>query len=79
MFVVGNNGATQVSWVAGGGNWGGPLAIGPGGLAPAGARLAASNQFGLPNQTDVFVFDNSGATDVMWVVGGGNWGGPMAI
>ena len=41
--------------------------------------LAASNQFGLPNQTDVFVVALDGATKVSWAVGGGAWGGPLSI
>ncbi|HEX4540133.1 MAG TPA: hypothetical protein VH112_07780, partial [Acidimicrobiales bacterium] len=79
VFVVGNTGATQVMWVQGGSSWHGPLAISPTGLAPAGAGLAASNQFGISNQTDVFVVATNGATQVMWVQGGGNWHGPLAI
>ncbi len=79
VFVVGTNGAIQVLWVSGGGAWGGPLAISPAGLAPAGAGVAASNQFGLPNQTDVFVVGTNGATQVDWVQGGGAWHGPLAI
>jgi hypothetical protein len=79
VFVVANSGATDVSWVDGGGSWGGPLGITPRGTAPAGAALGVSNQFGIPNQTDVFVVANSGATDVSWVDGGGNWGGPLGI
>ncbi len=77
MFVVGTNGAIQVLWVQGGGAWNGPLGISPTGLAPAGTALAASNQFGIPNQTDVFVVDNTGATDVVWVQSGGPWFGPQ--
>jgi hypothetical protein len=79
VFVVGGDGATRVSWVQGAGVWQGPRAITAPGTAPAGAALAASNQFGLPNQTDVFVVGKNGATDVSWVVGAGNWQGPMTI
>jgi hypothetical protein len=79
VFVVGTNGAVQVLWVDGGGAWNGPLGISPTGLAPPGAGLAASSQFGLPIQTDVFVVDNTGATDVVWVEGAGAWNGPLGI
>ena len=79
VFSVASNGAVQVRWVQGAGNWNGPLAISPPGLAPPGAHLAVSNQFGLPNQTDVFVVDNNGASDVLWVQGAGNWNGPLGL
>src|SRR5205823_1697356 len=79
MYVVGTNGATQVMWVQDGGQWHGPLAVSPPGLAPAGAGLAASNQFGISNQTDVFVVGTNGATQVMWVQDGGQWHGPLAV
>jgi hypothetical protein len=39
--------------------------------------LAATNQVGIPNQTDVFFVDNTGATQVMWVQGAGTWFGPL--
>jgi hypothetical protein len=79
VFVVGNDGATKVLSVGGGGHWQGPLSITPSGTAPPGAALAASNQFGLPNQTDVFVVGNDGASRVSWVAGGGHWHGPLSI
>ncbi len=79
VFVVGTNGAVQVLWVQGAGAWKGPLASPPPGLAPAGAGLAASNQFGIPNQTDVFVVASNGGTQVVWVDGGGAWNGPLGI
>jgi subtilase family serine protease len=79
VFVVGSNGAVQALWIVGGGGWNGPWAISPTGLAPAGAALSASNQFGISNRTDVFLFDSNGSTDVMWVDGGGSWQGPGRI
>jgi hypothetical protein len=78
VFAVANDGATHVSWVQGAGTWKGPLAISPGN-APAGAGLTASAQFGVPNQTDVFVVENDGATRVSWVQGSGTWHGPLGI
>jgi hypothetical protein len=79
VFVVANSGAMEVSWVVGAGSWNGPLRISPSGLAPAGAPPAVSNQFGIPNQTDVFVVANGGATEVVWVQGAGGWNGPLGV
>ncbi len=77
MFVVGNNGAIAVSWVQDGGSWRGPLAIGPRSSAAPGSQLAASQQFGIPNQTDVFAAPTPGAVDVYWVQDAGSWRGPL--
>jgi hypothetical protein len=81
VWMVDKGGTVRVFWVAGfgGAPWLGPLGIGPTGLAPAGAPLSASNQFGLPNQTDLFVVDKSGTRRVVWVQGGGVWQGPLSI
>jgi hypothetical protein len=79
VFVVGDNGAIDVSWVQGGGAWQRPLAISPANSSPWGAGLTSSPQFGIPNQTDVFVVGDNGAIDVSWVQGGGNWQRPLAI
>jgi hypothetical protein len=81
VFVVDHTGTVQVLWVRGAGIWNGPLAISPTGLAPAGAGLTSSNQFGIPNQTDVWVVANNGAVDVFWVQGvsGAPWHGPLQI
>jgi hypothetical protein len=79
VFVVANDGTTRVSWVQGGGTWQGPLGITPTGFAAAGVALAASNQFGISNQTDVFVVGSDGATHVSWAQGRGTWKGPLQI
>jgi hypothetical protein len=79
LFVVGNNGAVEVLAVDGGGAWHGPAAISRTGFAPPRAGLAASQQFGVANQTDVFVVDDAGTTQVLWIQGSGKWNGPMAI
>jgi hypothetical protein len=42
-------------------------AITPTGTAPAGAHLATSAQFGIANETDVFVVESGGSTQVSWV------------
>jgi hypothetical protein len=78
VFGVNKNGTLNVMWVVGGGVWAGPVPIGPAGMFPPGAPLAASQQFGL-DQTDVFVVDKNGTLNVMWVVGGGVWAGPVPI
>jgi hypothetical protein len=78
VFLIDNSGQLNVFWVNGQGNWNQPLAIGPTGVAPAGASLAVSQQFGL-NQTCVFVVDNSGTLNVYWVEGTGSWNGPKKI
>src|ERR1022692_4583748 len=79
VFVVDNAGQLNVFWVNNAGGWGGPLGIGSAGFAPAGAAVAASQQFGAVNQTDVFVVDNAGQLNVFWVQGAGGWGGPLGI
>jgi hypothetical protein len=79
VFVVGNNGQLHVFWVSGGGNWAGPVGLGPTGVFPAGAAVAASPQYGVANQTDVFAIGNNGQLHVFWVSGGGNWNGPVGL
>lgn len=79
VFFIDNDGALNVMWVVGGDSWQGPVRISAAGIAPPGADLAASPQYGLDQQTDIFFIDNSGALNVMWVVGGGSWQGPVPI
>jgi hypothetical protein len=79
VFVVDKNGTLNVLWVLEAGAWGGPGPIGPAGLAPAGAAIAVSQQFGAVNQTDVFVVDKAGQLNVFWVNSAGAWGGPLGI
>jgi hypothetical protein len=79
VWVVANNGAVDVFWVQGAGVWNGPLQIGPSSFAPAGAALTSSQQFGIPNQTDVWEVANNGAVHVFWVQGAGVWNGPLQI
>ena len=78
VFVVGKNGQLNVFWVDGVGAWGGPEGIGGVGNAASGAVLAASQQFGIANQTDVFLIDKNGNLDVFWVNSAGAWNGPLA-
>jgi len=79
VFVVDKSGQLNVFWVNDAGAWGGPLGIGPAGFAPSGASVAASQQFGAVDQTDVFVVDKSGQLNVFWVNDAGAWGGPLGI
>jgi hypothetical protein len=79
VFLVDNQGQLNVFWVDGGGAWNGPETIGPAGLAPPGARIATSQQFGISNQTDVFLVDNQGQLNVFWVDGSGAWNGPNKL
>ena len=57
--VAFKGGGLNVSWVDNAGPGQGPLRIGPAGLAPAGAFVVASRQFGL-TQTDAFLFRSKG-------------------
>jgi hypothetical protein len=72
-------GALRVAWVAGFEAWRGPAPIGSEGLFPPGAAVAASAQFGLSEQTDVFAIDNKGVLRVAWVAGAGSWHGPAEV
>ncbi len=80
VFAVDSRGNLDVTWVAGSGNWQGPSAI----ATPAeqvgtpftfkpGSHIAVSNQFGYPDQTDVFIVDSAGNLTVTWVTGNGGW------
>ena len=64
--------------------------IGPAGIAPSasdssgGTFVVASEQFGAPNQTDVFLLSETGRNGPgwpteFWVGGSGPWGGPVAL
>jgi hypothetical protein len=78
VFLVDKHGTLNVFWVEGAGNWSAPVQIGPTGVAPKGAPVAASQQFGA-NQTDVFLVDTNGTLNVFWVQGAGAWNGPVKI
>jgi hypothetical protein len=84
VFVVDENGQLNVFWVDGTGLWKGPQTIGPAGIALEGDFIAASQQFGLPGQTDVFILNRTGTDSpgwptVFWVDGQGAWKGPAAL
>jgi len=80
VFAVDANGRLSVAWVSGAGQWNGPVAIGdPNVIFPPGAPVAASPQYGVDGQTDVFVVDNDGGLWVAWVSGAGQWNGPVKL
>jgi hypothetical protein len=43
------------------------------GLAPPGAAVATSAQYGVADQTDAFVVGRNGAVDLLWDNGAGGW------
>src|ERR1035441_9846864 len=77
-FLVGNTGQVNVFWVNGTSAWNGPKLIGPP-IALPGSFIAASQQFGANEQTDVFLIDQNGQLNVFWVNGAGAWQGPEKI
>jgi hypothetical protein len=80
VFLVNKRGQLNVFWVQGVGNWSKePALISPKDFAPAGAPLAASQRFGVPNQTDVFLVDKNGQLNVFSVSGTGSWSEPVKI
>ncbi len=80
VFAIDADGMLNVWWVNGGGTWQGPVAVGEGPVkAAAGAAVATSQQFGVADQTDVFVIDADGMLNVWWVNGGGIWQGPQPV
>lgn len=86
VFAVDNNGQLNVAWVSTNGPWSGPAEPtsnnafpNPSIQFPPGAPVAASNQFGLPNNTDLFAVDVNGNLDVAWVNAGNPWQGPSPI
>jgi hypothetical protein len=79
VFGIDENGALRVAWVVAAGAWNPPFPISHAGMFRPGAGIAASNQFGVSHQTDVFIVDESGALNVAWVVNAGAWHGPIAI
>ncbi|HXB88786.1 hypothetical protein [Mycobacterium sp.] len=79
VFAVSTEGQLMVAWVDGALTWGGPMGIGGTGVFPAGAPVAASAQFGVPNQTDVFAVSTEGQLMVAAVQEAGEWAPPMGI
>jgi hypothetical protein len=63
----------------GGGAWSGPTEVSALGLFDRGARVAASQQFGVEAQTDVFAIDKTGRLNVFWIGSSGGWNGPYGL
>jgi hypothetical protein len=78
-LFIGSDGQLYVAWVGPDGGWNGPAGIGAAGLFPPGAALAASPQYGVDNQTDVFAIGSNGQLYVAWVGPDGGWNGPVGI
>ena len=79
MSLVDEAGQLNVFWVDGAGAWQGPEKIGLTGFANPGSSVTASQQFGINNQTDVFLVDKTGQLNVFWVDSAGVWQGPEKI
>jgi hypothetical protein len=77
VFLVDQTGRLLTFWVEGSGAWQGPVTIWAGNTLSSGQNLATSQQFGAPNQTDVFLVDHNGTLNVFWVKGAGAWNGPL--
>lgn len=78
VFVVGNDGALHVTWVEGEGNWQGPAALGPAGLAVPGAHIGA-HTLGQQSRLDVVVPGADHRLYVFTVHDAGAWQGPAAL
>ncbi|WP_340383587.1 hypothetical protein [Daejeonella sp.] len=78
VFSVDKQGALIVVWKEENGNWQGPISLTSLGFAPPNASIAAvynpSSQ-----QLEVFVFDISGAVNLLWKVQNESWNGPMPL
>jgi hypothetical protein len=84
VFVTDKKGALQLFSVDGAGAWSGPQQIGPPGITTSGAYIAASPQFGVKDQTDIFLINQTGTNApgwpvVFWRPGTNSWTGPKAL
>jgi hypothetical protein len=87
LYAIGSSGQLTMFNVEGGGQWYWHNPIGPTTFppfdppfAPPGAALAASQGFGIADQTDVFVIDNTGQLNWFWCDNGTTgWTGPQQI
>jgi hypothetical protein len=71
FYAVDRAGQPVAFYVDNAGHWSSSMPLGPTGLAIRGAALAASQQFGAPNQTDLFLVAQNGQLNVLWVQGTG--------
>ena len=82
VFAISNQGQLMVASVNGTGMWNWPTPISPTTMFQPGGGVAASNQFGNANQTDVFAISNQGQLMVAWINEIGAppyWVGPAGI
>jgi hypothetical protein len=84
VFVTDKKGTLQLFSVEGGGAWSGPQQIGPLGVTTSGAYIAVSPQFGVKDQADLFLINQTGANApgwpvVFWGPGTNSWAGPKAL
>ncbi|MGA1826827.1 M12 family metallopeptidase [Microbacterium sp.] len=78
LVFVDRNGVVSVMWVQGGGAWQGPVGLTPAGAALPRTAVTLANQGG-DDQLDAVYVDGNGMVNVMWVVGGGAWQGPVGL
>ena len=71
-FLVGTNGALNLLWANSEGTWHSAPVSDPG-LAPPGAAIATSAQYGVVNRTDAFVKGTHGTMNLYWAVSRGLW------
>ncbi len=81
LYLIGASGQLQQFLSTGTGSWSGPNGYGPLELAPPGAPVAASQQFGAGagGQTDVFTVGNNGQLQIYWALASGGFNGPAPI
>jgi len=88
VFLFDNKGQLNVFSAGAGGQWSEPVVVGPQNVAPAGAPLVASPQFGVPNQADLFVINQAGSQTgatgqgwptIFWSTGTDQWNGPKEL
>jgi hypothetical protein len=84
VFVTDKKGTVQLFSVDGGGTWSGPQQIGPPGATTSGAYIVASPQFGVKDQADIFLINQTGTNApgwpvVFWGPGTNSWAGPKAL
>jgi hypothetical protein len=79
VYLIGPDGGLNISSAVGGGPWSDLFGPQPGTMFQPGAAVAASPQYGLANQTDVFAVGTNGQLYVMWADGDDSWNNPYPI
>jgi len=78
VVFVDFKGVVNVMWVIDAGVWQGPVGLTPPNAAPPGGPVALHHQAS-SNQLDALYVDGNGVVNVMWVIEGGVWQGPVGI